>query len=133
MNRTVLLIFALLGACGFGLAYKWDDLRVMLGVEHSPEERAVQLAKAGFSLDRSETNEAVIRSRLQTTGGATDVIGWRGEAKTPPFYLVTFRYREDGEEWTYYFEVNIDTAVVCDAGADPALIEKYGIPLGRIR
>ena len=133
MNKTVLLIFALIGACGFGLAYKWDDIRIMLGVEHPPEEQAVQLAKAGFALERSRTNEAVIRSRLQAEGSAIDVIGWHGEAKTPPLYVVTFRYREDGEEWTYYFEVDVDTSVVCDAGADPALIEKYGIPLGHIR
>lgn len=133
MNRTIFLLFALLAAGGFWLAYQWDDIRVMLGAEPPPEALAVKMAREGFALERARTNEEVIRSRLQAEGSAIEAVGWHGEAKTPPFYLVTFKYRDGGEEWTYYFEVDVETAAVRDAGADPELVEKYRIPIGRIR
>ena len=130
MKKGTLLTLALLAAGAYGLAENWDSFLEALGMgEVSPEAlRAINIAKADYSLDRMRTNHEVIDGRVKNLEGPVDVVGWQAERKTRTLFLVTFLFTQNGVTDGFYFEVDVGSTQVRNARDDPALQKLYGVP-----
>jgi len=130
MSRPFLLVLILLATSGYWLADHWGDAKLALGVEESADARAIELAKAGFALNRLTNDEDVIRDRLD---GVDDiqVIGWRASRQTEEVYWVKYLYMREDAQVAYHFEVNLKTGRVRDIEAAPDLAAQYGIEPAR--
>ena len=129
MHKTTFLVLLLFAAGGVWVANNWEELQYAAGVEQRPEDAAIEMAKDGFALDRLQSNEDVIHSRLHDLD-VTQVLGWDARAFDHLTWVVRFRYREadSTETLAYHFEVNVETENVRNIEDDEELREKYGVP-----
>ena len=124
MHRLTLLVCVLALASGLWASRNWDEVLVFLAVTERGDDRAIQLAKSDYSIER--TNEVVIQDHIESFAG-TEVIGWQAEEKSQDIYLVKFLFTQHEVPGSYYFEVDIGVEFVRNLAAHPALAEKYDV------
>ena len=127
--KGVVVLCVLVGG-GFAVQQNWDTISEELGLaELSPEHvRALELAKAAYTLDNARTNYAVIDARVAQSGAVIEAEGWKAERRSERLFLVTFRFTEDGREDGYWFQVDVGSTDVSNVRDDPKLVTLYGIP-----
>jgi len=130
-TKATVVTLGLLTAAGYAIAENWDAISKAIGLEEvSPEYgRALDLAKSDYNLDRYRTNYDMIDSRIASSKGKAEMIGWSADRKTDNLFLVTCAFiDEDGKKDGYWFEVDVAKREVHMVRGDPVLEKRYGVP-----
>ena len=97
-TRATVLAMGLIGAGAYVVTVNWDKISRALGMDEMGPEfgRAIALVKKDYHLDRFQTNQEMIRSRLGELEGEVVVEGWDADHKSGELYLVTYLYTLNG-------------------------------------
>ena len=129
-TRATVLAMGLIGAGAYAVTVNWDKISRALGMDEMGPEfgRAIALVKKDYHLDRFQTNQEMIRSRLGELEGKVVVEGWDADHKSGELYLVTYLYTLNGVQNGYWFEVDIGKLQVRLVRGNKKLEARYGVP-----
>ncbi len=115
------------------LIHRISEAPVVSSAKHAaslpetPEERAIQTAKASRSLSNGfDINSTEIEWRLKKKTGMMRLIGWSAERINEQTYLVKYSFETSDGVRCFPFEVNFEANSVRNIMGDRELERKYG-------